>query len=46
MEISSVAETSAAEEKSATIFVALVPVRGRAAATEQEPMAGCGSFAD
>jgi hypothetical protein len=46
MEISSVAKTFGAEERTATIFVALVPVRGRAAATEQEPVAGCSSFAD
>jgi hypothetical protein len=54
MEISCVTRTSAAEEKSATIFIALVPVRGRAAATQQEPLtampsphgqADCGSFA-
>jgi hypothetical protein len=41
-----VAKTFGAEERTATIFVALVPVRGRAAATEQEPVAGCSSFAD
>jgi transposase len=46
MEISCVTRTSAAEDQTATIFVALVPARGRAAATEQEPMAGCGSFAE
>ena len=38
MEISSVAKTSGAEENGATIFVALAPVRKRAAAPQQEPL--------
>ena len=45
MEISCVTTAFAAEDQTATMFVARVPARGRAAATQQEPMAGCGSFA-